>query len=121
MTKDKEPTEDLIECGILERNSVNETLPTASFLIWLYEQKGMALVDWEDYENTTTDKEWEGHLKTEVRNAIVTWNMQVIDGKSYSKLDIDQHVKTISAIIKEILDERMKIHLKKITNRVIEK
>ena len=111
------PTEELLEWGILEKNSVNEILPTADFLIWLYNQKGNALVHWSAYEE---NEEYEGEfLKTELNNAILVWTEQVINGKSYVNGPCDEHVDIVYNIITEISNRRMDIHMKKTTSRKV--
>jgi hypothetical protein len=96
---------ELIDWGILERNAVNELLPTADFLIMLFEYKGHGLVSYDDDEGIT-DEQWLDDLKTELENLIAVWTMQVINGRSYGNLKCDQHVNIVSAIIKDIHDRR---------------
>jgi hypothetical protein len=103
MEEDEIATRELINWGILERNRVNEVIPTANFLIWLYEQKGNAFVDLEGYRNATAKEQYE-FLEDEVRNAIHTWTVQNIKGRSVANLDVDVHVKIVCRIITEISD-----------------
>jgi hypothetical protein len=109
MEEDEVATRELINWGILGRNAVNEVLPTADFLIWLYEQKGNAFVDLEEYRNATGKEQYE-FLEDEVRNAIHTWTVQSIKGRSVADLDVDVHVKIVCKIITEISDRLMEIY-----------
>jgi|ERR671924_1200225 hypothetical protein len=100
-TKYNKLVEELVDWGILERNSVNEILPTADFLIWLYNQKSF-----------DADKYPDEALRENVMGAIESWTIQTIDGVSYAKLNPKEHTKIVCTIIQDISDRRMEIYRK---------
>lgn len=114
---------DLLEWQICERNKDGELKPTADFLVWYYDYlihdiTEMYGGDWEDTitgEETKEeldamderDKEKDEFVEDAIRNQIVGWTSQKgPDGATYAKLDVDEHVKIVDSLIKEI-DERL--------------
>jgi hypothetical protein len=112
LEEDEVATRELINWGILERNSVNEVLPTANFLVWLYEQKGNLFADLEQYQDATAKEHYE-FLEDEVRNAIHTWTSQNVRGRitvDYNFQEVEVHIKTVCKIITEISDRLFEAH-----------
>lgn len=117
MTEEYEIAErELINWGILERNRVNEVLPTVDFLVWVNDTMTMKaadgelsyLADVDEVETTQLMSDW-------INESIVMWTSQKgKDKKLYAKLDVGKHTNIVREIIQDIsqrLDERYRIRM----------
>jgi histidinol phosphatase-like enzyme len=104
-------TRDLINWGILQRNNVNEVLPTVDFLVWVNDTMiGTAMDGGLSYIQDLDEFEPTEVISGMIRDAIVMWTSQKgKDKQIYAKLDVGKHTNIVREIIQEIsqrLNER---------------
>ena len=97
-------TRDLINWGILQRNHVNEVLPTVDFLVWVNDTMiGTAMDGGLSYIQDLDEFEPTEVISGMIRDAIVMWTSQKgKDKQIYAKLDVGKHTNIVREIIQEI-------------------